>query len=173
MNSAEHLNRHLFSSVTRVYAVLDGASVPDLPVRLYEMKPPNFCLFTGELAPDMQFVAPYLVRLLPKTPFTEWVFKECWGRHWGIFAHSRAPINEMRKHFGSLVTVYDESGVPLIFRFYDPRVMGKFLPTCDAEQLQTFFGAVDAFFAESEDKQNLMRLQLENEKLVETPLTVG
>jgi hypothetical protein len=173
MSNSEILNRHLFSSITRVYAVLDGASVPDLPIRLYEMKPPNFCLFTGELEPDMAFVAPYLVRLLPKTPFTEWVLKECWGKHWGIFVHSRQPINEMRKHFRALVTVYDEKGIPMTFRFYDPRVIRRFLPTCDAAQLKSFFGAVDAFFFESEDKQSLVRLQLENEKLVETPLPVA
>ena len=168
----EQLNRHLFSSVTRVYAVLDGASVPDLPIKLFEMKPPHFCLFTGDLEPDMLEVSPYLVRLLPNVPFTNWVLQEGWGKHWGIFAHSREPIEEMRKHFRSLVTVYDEAGKPMIFRFYDPRVLGTFLSTCEETELKSFFGSVEAYFAEAETADNLNRFQIGDGSLSETPLPV-
>ena len=168
----EQLNRHLFSSVTRVYGVLDGASVPDLRMKLFEMKPPHFCLFTGDLEPDMLEVAPYLVRLLPNVPFTNWILQEGWGKHWGIFAHSREPIEEMRKHCRSLVTVYDEDGKPMIFRFYDPRVIGGFLSTCEATELKTFFGGVDAYFAETEAADNLIRFQIADESLNETALSV-
>ena len=168
----EQLNRHLFSSVTRVYAVLDGASAPDLRMKLFEMNPPHFCLFSGDLEPDMQEVAPYLVRLLPKTPFTEWVLQEGWGKHRGIFAHSREPIEEMRKHFRTLITVYDEEGKPMIFRFYDPRVLGKFLATCEETELRTFFGNVEAYFAETEAADNLIRFQITDDGLSETPLPV-
>lgn len=159
----EKLEEILFSEKTRIYAVLDGASVPDLPMKLYEMKPPRYCLFTGELEPDMAEVAPYLVRLYPRAPFTEWVLKECWGKHWGIFAHSRKPLQEMRKHFRSLVKVYDEKGNPMIFRFYDPRVLRRFLPTCKPAELKIFFGDVESFFAESEDDGKLMNFQLAEE----------
>lgn len=168
----EQLNQHLFSSVTRVYAVLDGASVPDLRMKLFEMKPPHYCLFTGDLEPDMAEVAPYLIRLLPKTPFTDWILREGFGKHWGIFAHSREPVEEMRKHFRSLITVYDEKGKPMIFRYYDPRVLGKFLATCKEEELKTFFGSVEAYFAETEDAGNLNRFQITDGVLIETPLSV-
>jgi hypothetical protein len=168
----EKINQHLFSSRTRIYAVLDGAAVPDLPIRLHEMRPPRYCLFTGDLEPDMQFVAPYLVRLLPRTPFTEWLLQNCWGKHWGIFVHSRKPLIEMRKHFRLLAKVYDDTGKPLIFRFYDPRVMRKYLPTCNPAELKVFFGGVDAYFAESEDENSLMRLQIGNDNLTETALPV-
>ncbi len=153
--------------------MLDGASVPNLPVRLYEMRPPHFCLFTGDLEPDMREVAPYLVRLFPKTPFTEWLLQECWGKHWGIFAHSRLSFIEMRKHFRSMVKVCDEAGNPLIFRFYDPRVAQKYLPTCGAAELKIFFGGVDAYFAESEDRENLMRLQIGDNHLTATALPIN
>jgi hypothetical protein len=166
------LNEHLFSAVTRVYAVLDGAAVPDLPVRLYEMRPPNYCLFTGELEPDMAWVAPYLVRLVPRTPFAEWVVNECWGKSWGIFAHSRQPIEEMRSHFRALVTAYDEKGNPMIFRFYDPRVLRRYLPTCNPGELKIFFGDVDACFAESEDQENLTQFTIGDGGLSETALPV-
>jgi len=159
----EKVNQHLFSSVTRSYAVLDGASVPDLPTKLYEMRPPHFCLFTGDLEPDMEHAAPYLVRLLPRTPLNEWLLQECWGNHWGIFVHSRGSLIEMRKHFRALVNVYDETGNPMIFRFYDPRVLRRYLPTCKPDELKVFFGDVESFFAESEDNEKLMSFHLAEE----------
>lgn len=156
----EKVKKELFSKVTRVYAILDGASVPGLPLKLYEMKPPRYCLFTGELEPDMAEVAPYLVRLYPKTPFTDWVLKECWGKHWGIFAHSRKPLKDMRQHFRSLITVYDEQGNPMTFRFYDPRVLRRYLPTCKPAELKIIFGDVETFFAESEENEKLLNYNL-------------
>lgn len=170
--NTEKLNNHLFSHPTRVYAVLDGASVPDLPMKLFEMKPPRYCLFTGDLEPDMAEVAPYLVRLYPRTDFTNWVLKECWGKHWGIFVHSRKPLRDMRKHFRSLVTVYDEQGTSMIFRFYDPRVLSVFLPTCLPEELNTLFGDVESFFAESENKEKLMQFENKEGNLKQSALDV-
>lgn len=168
----EKFENILFSERTRIYAILDGASVPDLPMKLYEMQPPRYCLFTGDLEPDMAEVAPYLVRLYPRAPFTDWVLKEFWGKHWGIFAHSRQPLKEMRKHFRSLVTVYDEEGNPMLFRFYDPRVLRRFLPTCKPDEIKTFFGDVERFFAESKEDEKLMRFENQNGNLKQSAIDV-
>ena len=168
----EKIYQLLFSNITRTYMVIDGAAVPELRTKFFEMRPPHYCLFTGELEPDMEEVAPYLVRLYPKTPFTEWVLTECWGKNWGIFAQTRQPIEEMRKHFRSIITVYDEKGVPMTFRFYDPRVFHKFLPTCKSDDLKTLFGTVDRYFAESADGSNLVCYQIENEGYKETELPI-
>ncbi|HEX8638125.1 MAG TPA: DUF4123 domain-containing protein [Pyrinomonadaceae bacterium] len=170
--NTEKLNQQLFAPNARVYAVLDGASVPNLPMKLFEMNPPRYCLFAGELKPDMAEVAPYLVRLYPKTPFAEWVLKECWGQHWGIFARSRKSLNDMRAHFRSLTTVYDEKGDPMTFRFYDPRVLQSFLPTCKPAELKVFFGDVDTFFAESEDDKLLSFNLAEENNLKQSAIDV-
>ncbi len=162
--------QYLFRENKHTYAVLDGASVPDLPVKLYEMRPPNICLYRGELPPDLQYVAPYLVHLLPETEFTNWLLTECWGRHWGIFAQSSLNMRGMRKHFRSLLTVYDETGKPLLFRYYDPRVFLTFLPTCNAEELETFFGKVNYYFAESDNADKLNRFQFLKNELKKTSL---
>jgi Domain of unknown function (DUF4123) len=161
----EKISQHLFSNITRTYMVIDGAAVSDLRMKFFEMRPPHYCLFTGDLEPDMEEVAPYLVRLFPKTPFTEWVLGEFWNKSWGIFAQSRQPIEEMRKQFRSLVTVYDEKGNPMTFRFYDPRVLNKFLPTCEPDEVKTLFGNVTTYFAESADGENLVSYKIENEGL--------
>lgn len=166
----DKLNQHLFSKIARVFAILDGAQIPDLRMKLYELKPVHYCLFSGELEPDMQEVAPYMVRLLPGTPFTEWLLNEVWGKNWGIFAQTRETVLEMRKHFSSLITVYNEEGNPLIFRYYDPRVWRKFLPTCQPDEVKSIFGKVDTFLVESEDKENLVQYELIEEGVKETAL---
>jgi hypothetical protein len=150
--NTEKLNQHLFSKVTRVYALIDGAAIPELRSKLYEMKPPHFCLFTGDLAADMAEVAPYLVRLIPQTPFAAWTVEQFRDKNRGVFVHSRQTVEQMRSHFRSLVTVYDERGNPLTFRFYDPRVLREYLPTCNAAELKVFFGEVESYFAETGDE---------------------
>lgn len=161
----EELQKILFIENARAFAVLDGASIPDLRMRLYETRPPHYCLFRGELTPDVAEAAPYVVQLTPGTVFADWVLGESFGKHWGIFAHSRYSIKEMRRHFRALVTVYDEDGEPMIFRYYDPRVLPIFLPSCNAGELKSFFGNVDAFFAENVKEKTLMSFRMENDEL--------
>ncbi len=168
----QKLKEYLFSKDAKVYAVLDGATVPDLLLKFDEMRPPYICLYRGELAPDLAEVAPYLIDLKIDTPFTNWVLKECRGRHWGIFAHSVYSITSIRKHFRSFLTVYDEAGNPMLFRYYDPRVLTKYLPTCDAAELKILFGRVNAYFAESEDASNLFRFRFADEKLQQQKLSL-
>ena len=169
MDSAK-LKQHLFAGGTRLFCVLDGASVPDLPIKLYEMAPANHCLFTGDLEPELEYAAPYLVHLAPDGAFTDWVLAASPGNHWGVFIHSGISMLEMRKHFRGLINVVDEKGDPLLFRYYDPRVLHKFLPTCTANELATFFGRTDAFFAETDDGQNLTRFQIAGGNLKQTQL---
>ena len=167
----EELEKILINEQIRTFVVLDGASVPELRMRLYEMRPPNYCLFRGELKPDMAEVAPYVIQLTPNTPFTDWALAgENFGKHWGVFVHSMHSIKEMRRHFRGLVTVYNENGNPMIFRFYDPRVLRKFLPTCNGEELKTFFGKVETFFAEDDKGQKFSAFRLENDELKQTDL---
>ena len=143
-----------------VFAVLDGASVEGLPGTLFEHQPEHVCLYRGELEPDMAEVAPYLVRLDPDSEFTAWVIGEGWGRHWGVFATAYADLRAMRQHFRKFLTVYDPEGKPLLFRYYDPRVLRVYLPTCDARELETVFGPVAAYLLEGEDPGEMLRFEL-------------
>jgi hypothetical protein len=142
---------------TQVFAVLDGASIPDLRMSLYRHQPEHVCLYRGDLADDMAEVAPYLVRLEKDTEFTNWVFTQGWGEHWGIFALADQPLRELRQHFRRFLTVYGPENKPLLFRYYDPRVLRVYLPTCNAEDLATVFGPVSNFLCEDEDPTMVLR----------------
>src|SRR5215813_11554270 len=130
------VGEQLFSDTdAKVFTVLDGTSIPDLLDKLYGLSPTFCCLYRGELEPDMAEVAPYLVQLEQGSEFTDWLLEE-WGKHWGIFAISDADFRAMRRHFRSFLIVNDENGRPLRFRYYDPRVLRLYLPTCNAEELR-------------------------------------
>lgn len=142
-------------------ALLDGASVPNLLERLHaEPALEAECLLRGTLEPDMKQVAPYLVRLKPESEFAEWVVATGWGRHWGTFVTSRQGFRKLRNHLRQLTLIHRGDGTPLYFRYYDPRVLRVFLPTCSPAQLKQMFGPVDAFLAESEggDAVNIYRV---------------
>lgn len=142
-------------------AMLDGASVPELLERLHsEPSLEVACLLRGNHAPDMQQVAPYLVKLEHESEFAEWVVGNGWGQHWGTFVTSRRGFRALRDHLRGLMIVHRRDGTSLYFRYYDPRVMRVFLPTCSPMQLKQVFGPADAFLAESEagDAVNVYRL---------------
>lgn len=160
--TADAVAAGLFSGeAAGLYAVLDGASVEDLLPKLYDLRPEFVCLYPGELEPDMAEVAPYLVRLDPGSAFADWVVREGWGRHWGVFAASDAGMREVRHHFRTFTTVHGPDGKPLLFRYYDPRVLRLFLPTCTAEELRVFFGPVGRYLLEGEDPQTLLSFELD------------
>lgn len=168
---AAAIEQQLFSSDPgTVFAILDGASVGDLLTPLYEHHPEFECLYRGEIEPDMAEVAPYLVRLERGTPFTQWLLEQGWGNHWGIFAVADAELPVMRRHFRRFLTVHDPDGKPLYFRYYDPRVLRAYLPTCNAEELQTMFGPVECFMLEDEPPATALRFHLQDGALEQQKL---
>jgi hypothetical protein len=152
--------RLIDSPEAALFAVLDGASVPNLPQELYQHEPDYLCLYRGALEPDLAETAPYLVRLEPGTPFTEWVLNEGWGNHWGILCSARCQMRDLRAHFRRFLIVYDASGKPLYFRYYDPRVLRTFLPTCTPPELSSLFGPLTGFFVEDIDPTRCLHFRL-------------
>jgi hypothetical protein len=155
---AQSLVKYLFSQPeTNVYTVLDGASVPELPQLLWEHEPENICLYRGEQEPDMAAVAPYLVKLEYDHPFTKLVCEKGWGNHWGIFVLTpvEVDIRVLRGHFRKFLMVYDPDGKLIYFRYYDPRVLRIYLPTCNAEEIKIVFGPISSYIMEEEDSSVL------------------
>lgn len=168
------VGQHLFAEEgSNVFAVLDGASAPDLLDTLDRLEPEYECLYRGELTPDLQEAAPYLVRLEPASEFTEWVIGQGWGNHWGIFALAAAGLREMRRHFRTLLMVYDNAGKPLYFRYYDPRVLRVYLPTCNAQELATVFGPISSYLLEGEQPNTMLRFRSVSGSLVQQKIELA
>lgn len=158
-----NLKRHLFGDAgTKLYAVLDGASVPGLLPKLHALQPEHVCLYRGELEPDLAECAPYLVHLQPDHEFTKWVLTNGWGKHWGIFAVTDADLKDLRKHFRTFLRVKSPEGKTLYFRYYDPRVLRVYLPTCNRGETEVIFGPVTSYLCEDEDPKGLLSFRREN-----------
>lgn len=152
-DQVESLKHQLLSNTQHyVYAVIDGAQSPQLRFKLYELNPESCCLWSGKLAPDLEEVAPYLVKLQQDSIFTDWLIKEGWGNSWNIFVESQLGFKAFRKQIRKLLLVKSPEGENLIFRFYDPRVIDIFLPTCDANQSAELFENLISIIYEKEDK---------------------
>lgn len=165
----KNLLRQLFSEPRlKAYAVLDGASNPALLDHLYGDDAPEFsCLYRGELEPDIAECAPYLARLEAGTAFTDWLTGNGWGLHWGIYAVADCDLKSLRYHLRKLNMVYDpETNKSLLFRYYDPRVLTTFLPTCDAKQVSDFFGPVHAWLAETGGGLGIQRFARDEQQQV-------
>jgi len=146
-----------------VYAILDGASIPELLVQI-ESAAEYVCLYRGEMPADLAACAPYLVALKCEDAFTRWLLGG-FGQHWGVFVQSAADIGTLRRHFRTFLLVHDADGRTQYFRYYDPRVLQRYLPTCNEDELATVFGPVEHYFAESEQADRLLRFTFCDAKL--------
>lgn len=141
------------SSGDQVYWLLDGARDPEVSrlVRYGELK--FWCLYSGQLTPRLRAAAPYLVQLAPKSPATMELLSHGWGRAWGIFIVAPASLDmfRVRLHCKKLLRVQTEDGKSLMFRYYDPRVLSIFLPTCTDEVFTKFLGPIKRLLVELDE----------------------
>jgi hypothetical protein len=107
-------------------------------------------LYQGPTAQELATVAPYLIALGAGGPAFDWLWREGWGRSWGVWIWAFGEFAQLRAHFRTLTKVRTEDDRVLLFRFYDPRVLPTFLASCDRDQIRTVFGPVTAFSAETE-----------------------
>lgn len=114
------------------------------------------CLFSGDITPQMQLVAPYLVELDYEHQKTRHFLRQAWGNNWGVFLKCEERMATLRRHLRTILVVRDQPGNRLLFRYYDPRVLRVYLPTCTKEELDAVFGPIERFLAEGEETDELL-----------------
>lgn len=133
-----------------LWAILDAASIPGLLGLFQQSQTPQLCLYTGSLNADLASAAPYIARIDQPSPLADRLFLELWDRHPGIYFFADADLHALRRHFRQFTIVYAPGAKPVYFRFYDPRVLRTYLPTCSTPQLRRFFGPVRRFLCEDQ-----------------------
>lgn len=134
------------------FVVLDGAVSPAVRDLLNQAGVFYQSLYEGEQSVDLAVNGPYLAEIHQGGVLLPFLIKVGWSNSWGIFLNSKMDFAETRKHLRRFLTINIEGGKQALFRFYDPRVMRIFLPTCTAEQRKEFFGQIEQIFVESENK---------------------
>ena len=142
-----------------VFAILDGARDDRIYGAVDGSRRIRRCLYGGDLPWQLQMAAPYLVELERDHSFTKYLLDAGWGASWGVFLRTETGIDQLRKHLRGFLRVRDEAGRRLIFRYYDPRVLRVYLPTCWPAELETVFGPVDCFLTEGESAAEVIEFR--------------
>jgi len=160
----DHLWRYTAEQTDlKFYAILDGARSEKIYPALKEYSVNHKCLFLshkllfgGKLPHVLAMAAPYLVELRPGDLFTKWVVSRGWGNSWGILLGSTATFSILARHFRRFIMVKTEEGQKYYFRYYDPRVLRTYLPTCSKTELSFLFEEVRMFIAEEEGGKRMI-----------------
>jgi pSer/pThr/pTyr-binding forkhead associated (FHA) protein len=134
-----------------LYALLDASREPSVLKVILESKEEYQSLFEGAQGAQLAHFAPYLIRIPQKSPLIETLTHQAWSKSWGVFLTCDQPLKDLRTHFRHFLTVNLPDGSQVYFRYYDPRVLRLFLPTCLPEETTQFFGPVKHFLIEAED----------------------
>jgi pSer/pThr/pTyr-binding forkhead associated (FHA) protein len=140
-----------------LYAVLDAALEPDVLKVLFESKEQYLSLYEGPQGAQLTHFAPYVVRLPKESSLLEILVEKGWGKSWGIFLTCAEPLERLRKHFRQFLMVKMPDGKQAYFRFYDPRVLRVYLPTCTADETRQFFGPIKHYLMEDEKPDKLLQ----------------
>jgi hypothetical protein len=140
----------------RVFSLQDSAADVRLHPNMMLSLMDHACLYEGRLPQVLEQAAPHIVRLAATAPYTRWFLETGWGRHWCILFQAHANLPVLRAHFQRLLLVKDEAGRRFTFRYYDPRILRTYLPTCTPDELRKFFGPVERFFCESDNGKELL-----------------
>lgn len=154
------------------YGVIDAAQETELALNLTRQGYDLVSLFLGELARDMHDAAPYFFAIPGHAPaLDDWV--GAMGGHVGILADSAAEPSEVFRHLREIFVVVDETGQEHFFRYYDPRVLRAYLPTCTPEELAAFFGPLTAIVVENETGDGYLEFRREKSGLAQTALALA
>lgn len=137
------------------HAIIDGAGCPELLDQLEMHQPEHDCLYRGALEPEVAQVAPWLVQLSHDDPFTDWLLAAGWGQAWFTLALGTEPLPLLRIHLRRLLKAQLPDGRIVYFRFYDPRVLRIYLPTCAPATVTRILGGQKALVTEDEAPDRL------------------
>jgi hypothetical protein len=139
-----------------LYAILDAAREPTVPARLARSGEQHQCLFECARNDELALFAPWIVRLPRWSDFLEELVADGWGNSWGVYLTCDRPLPEVRKHLRRFLEVKLPDGRQVCFRYYDPRVLRTYLPTCTPMEVTSFLGPITRYFAESADVQHVL-----------------
>lgn len=148
-------------NVPVVYAIFDGARNKSIAEMASKGELKHSCLYEGRLSYKMTQAAPYMVRLeKDHAESYQWI-EQGWGNSWGIFmiTYPPATLFTVRHNCRKIAVAKGPNGKRLVFRYYDPRVLRTYLPTCNDVEANKVFGPVTEFIVEGESQDIIHRFR--------------
>jgi len=133
------------------WMIVDGARDPRIYSSLLGSYLEYTCLYAGDLPHTLEAAAPYLVQLEFEDRYTRKLIADAWGNSWGVFMRCSETKDRLRRHLRQFLRVQDWRGRYMVFRYYDPRVLRVYLPTCTTDEIRTLYGPIKSFYMEDDD----------------------
>ncbi len=156
-----------------VYTVLDAARDERVMWRVDAYADQKACLYEGTLTHELISAAPHLLHLFRDDRFCKRLFEEAWGQSWGVFVVADTSFTSLRRHFRKFLVVRGPTGKRMAFRWYDPRILRVYLPTCNREELQMVFGPIKSFLVEGRNAGTAHQFSFDGIRLIETMLQLS
>lgn len=115
-------------------------------------------LFDGPLAGYLDHVAPHLVSIDLQSEYIG-LWSDHLGRSAGILLITDADAQTLWHHLRKIFHATDDESNEYTFRYYDPRVLRTYLPTCTGDEAREFFGPVRRILVESERPRTILSCQ--------------
>lgn len=153
----DHVMWFLRSGPGAIYAILDAARDEQVLPFLYKSGMQFQSLYEGLRGEELALVAPYLVAFTPDAPSLVALVAERWGESWGVFLRADASFRDVRRHLRRLLRVELDDGEQVLFRFYDPRVLRAYLPTCTVDEAAQVYGPIAQYITEGRRGETALR----------------
>ncbi|MBP7167192.1 MAG: DUF4123 domain-containing protein [Bacteroidia bacterium] len=150
------------------YIILDAARMEEKMDEIAKLNYTGSPLLNTKDELYVQKLSAFLFTFQSTGDFANLIVNEGWGQSWGIYVSSNKSLNVVQQHLSRNMYASTDTGEIMYFRFYDPRVLRIFLPTCDLNQLFEFFGPVQKFIAEDEDPQFALIYSLNTDGTLKT-----
>ena len=156
------IERHLWPQGfgRNVWMIVDAARDERIFSLLRILHLEHYCLYSGPLPLALQAAAPYLVQLDHDDREMRQFLRHAWGNSWGVLLKCGTHAETLRHHLRRLLLVRDPRGNQLVFRYYDPRVLRVYLPTCTPDELRELFGPIEQFWIEDHDPTTVLDYSL-------------
>jgi hypothetical protein len=144
----------LYKDGENVFAVLD-------PIR--DARIPAFLDASGERYASLDDgfrVAAYVVQLPLNARLLDVLIKDGWNRGWGFYCTSPSGLEGICLHLKTFVTLFTQGGIPMTFRFWDPRVLRASAPALLPQEAVDFFGPMTRIMVEGEKAEMAMEYSL-------------
>lgn len=157
-----------------VWAILDGARDPGVFRAILGSHNISSCLYAGDISDALEMCAPHLVQLdYEDSRLTRRLLESTWDQNWGVFLRCDTSLERLRRHLRRFLVAQDYAGRRLIFRYYDPRVLRVYLPTCLPDELDQFFGPIERFWTAGENPHHILAFGRKNRALSVEQMDLG
>ncbi len=147
---------HLRGMPGALYALLDAGGEPSVPARLLGSGLKYESLYEDGRGDELAAFGPWVVRIPHDAGFLDELARDGWGANWVVYLTSDAAPDDLHAHLRKFLISKLADGRQVYFRYYDPRILRTYLPTCTAAEVADFVGPVRRYACESVDGADLL-----------------